>query len=135
TGVPVPVAYQLRAIDSIGAALVDDIPAPRPGDELPTAVARLDDEAAPASGGLRLPGDQQVLEPVALGVDDWALIWGTRLSPAVVGQMADSLAADSYSVVDRSGVTCFVAVFQTGSDADGAALLANLTSWAAAAPP
>ena len=134
TGVPVPVAYQLRAIDSIGAALVDDVEVAAPGDELPTAVARLDDEAAPASGGLRQPGDQQVLEPVALGADDWALIWGTRLSPAVVGEMADSLAADSYSVVDRSGVTCFVAVFQTGSDADGAALLANLTSWAAAAP-
>jgi hypothetical protein len=134
TGVPVPVAYQLRAIDRIGAALVDGIAAPRPGDELPPSVARLDDEATPAPGGLRQPGDEQVLEPVALGADDWALIWGTRLPPAVVGLMADSLATDSYSVVNRSGVTCFIAVFQTSSDADGASLLANMTSWAAGAP-
>ena len=133
-GVPVPVAYQLRAIDSIGAALVDEVTSPRPTDPLPPVVARLDDGATTTPGGLRQPGDQQVLEPVALGSDDWALIWGARLSPAVASQMVAEIRSDSYSVVSRAGVTCFVAVFQTGSDTAGAALLANLTSWTASAP-
>jgi hypothetical protein len=133
SGVPLPVAYQLRATDSVGAALLDGVAAARPGDPLPASAARLDDGATPALGGLRQPGDQQVLEPVALGPDDWALIWGTRLSPSMASQMADSLTADSYSVVNRSGVTCFIAVFQTSTEATGASLLADLTAWASGA--
>ena len=132
-GVPVPVAYQLRATDSIGPMLVEGLTDPRPGDELPASIDRLDDAAVLAVGGLRQPGDQQILEPVALGADDWALIWGARLSPAIVGEMADALVADSYSVVNRSGVTCFLAVFQTEMDVAGASMLANATSWASGA--
>lgn len=132
--VPVPVAYQLRAIDELGSALLDDPAAARPGDDLPERATRLDDAAQQTAGGLRQPGEEQVLEPVALGADDWALIWGSRLAPAIVGPMADSLVADSYSVVNRSGATCFLAVFQTDSEASGAAMLANLTSWSASAP-
>ena len=133
-GVPVPVAYQLRAIDSIGAALVDGVVSPRPTDALPPAAARLDDGATPAPGGLSQPGDQQVLEPVALGSDDWALIWGARLSPTIVSEMVAAMRDDSYSVVSRAGVTCFIAVFQADSEAAGASLLANLASWTASAP-
>lgn len=134
-GVPLPVAYQLRAVDSIGAALVEGASEPRPGDPLPPAANRLADEPVQAVGGLRQPGDQQVLEPVALGADDWALVWASRLPPSVVGQMVDSLAADSYSVVSRSGVTCSIAVFQTDTAEAGTSLLANLTSWATRAAP
>lgn len=132
--VPLPVAYQLRAIDELGTALLDDPDAARPGDDLPERAARLDDGAQQTAGGLRQPGEEQVLEPVALGADDWALIWGSRLVPATVGPMVDSLVADSYSVVNRSGATCFIAVFQTDSEASGAAMLSNLTTWSASAP-
>jgi hypothetical protein len=128
-GVPVPIAYQLRAADRLGEALIDGASDVRPGDPLPAAASRLAEETAAVVGGLLQPGDQQVLAPVALGADDWTLIWSARLSPAVVGPMADSLVADSYSVVSRAGVTCFVAVFQTDSEVTASALLANLTTW------
>lgn len=132
-GVPVPVAYQLRAADVLGQALIAAAIDARPGDALPAAAARLDEETALAVGGLLQPDDQQVLAPVALGADDWTLIWSARLPPAVVGPMADSLVADSYSVVSRAGVTCFSAVLQADSDATGATLLAHLTTWASGA--
>lgn len=131
-GVPLPVAYRLRAVDALGSELVGEAGTARPGDPLPAAAARLDDGATRGAGGLLQPGDQPVLDPTALGADDWALIWGTRLSPAVAGRMADSIRADSYSVVNRSGATCFVAVFETVGDAN--ALFTDVSAWAAAAP-
>ena len=70
----------------------------------------------------------------ALGTDDWALIWGSRLAPAVVARMVNAVVADSYSVVNRSGVTCFIAVFGTGSEAAGNSLLGDLQSWVANSP-
>lgn len=131
-GIPLPVAYRLRAVDAIGTALVGEDSTARPGDPVPAAAARLDDDATRGAGGLLQPGDQPVLDPTSLGADDWALVWGTRLSPAVAGRMADSIRADSYTVVNRSGATCFVAVFETVGDAN--VLFAEVSGWAAGAP-
>jgi hypothetical protein len=134
-GLPLPVAYELRAIDSFGSALLDDADGVRIGDPVPDLADSLSDDPSEAISGLRQPGDQQVLAPVALGADDWALIWGARIPVSTAAALAGSFTADSYSVVNRSGVTCFIAVFQTPSEVRAASLTTNLTNWVNAAPP
>lgn len=134
-GLPLPIVYELRAIDALGAPLVAgagdiDVLAP-----LPDSVELLDDGAALAIAGLRQPGDQQILEPVALGADDWAMIWGARLPTPTAFALANSITADSYTVVNRAGATCVVAVFQTRDELAASTLTTNLGAWVASAPP
>lgn len=134
-GVPLPIAYHLRAALRLGPALTGGGSDPRPGAELaPAVLERLADAASPAPPALLQPGDEQVGTPVSLGADDWALVWASRLSADAVEPMVASLVGDSVSVVERGGTTCVVAVLQAAGETEGAALTAGVSAWAAAGP-
>lgn len=79
-------------------------------------------------------GERPLAEPVPLGVDDWSLVWGSRLPEATVARIVPLVAADSYHPIDRSGTTCVSGVFETRSPEDAGVLLAAMTEWVAASP-
>lgn len=133
-GLPLPVVYELRAIEAFGASLLAGSEGAAVGDPLPDSIALLADAPNQALGGVRRPSDQQLADPVALGSDDWAVIWGARLPPASASALARVLTADSYTPVSRGGLTCFVAVFQTSNELSATSLASSLSSWAALAP-
>ena len=101
----------------------------------PTSVgAALDDGARPTASGALQVGDRSLAPPIALGVDDWSLVWGSRLPQSTVDQLASIVVADSFRPIDRAGLTCAVAVFETANPTDGATVLAAMQTWAAASP-
>jgi len=61
-------------------------------------------------------------------------VWGSRLPQPTVDQLASIVVADSYRPIDRGGVICAIAVFETGNPTDTATVLAAMQTWAAAAP-
>ena len=94
----------------------------------------LDDEPMRTASGLLRPGEQELAEAVALGADDWSLVWGAYLTPTAVDLLLDAVIADSFRPIDRQGTTCFLGVFQTASVVDGTQVFSSLASWARAAP-
>jgi hypothetical protein len=68
-------------------------------------------------------------------VDDWSLVWGSRLPQTTVDQLVSIVVADSYRPIDRGGLICAVAVFETTNPTDTATVLAAMQTWAAAGPP
>src|SRR5690606_6449015 len=79
-------------------------------------------------------GERPLGEPVPIGVDDWSLVWGSRLPEARVAQLVPLVVADSYHPIDRNGTTCVSGVFETRGPDDAAVLLAAMTDWVAASP-
>ena len=96
--------------------------------------AALDDGARPTASGALQVGDRSLAPPVALGVDDWSLVWGARLPQPTVDQLASIVVADSFRPIDRGGLICAIAVFETANPTDAATVLAAMQTWAAAAP-
>jgi hypothetical protein len=139
SALPVPIEYQLAAIDDLGEALLSsagvDPTTARFGAPYPENVgAALDDAARPTASGALQVGDRSLAPPVALGVDDWSLVWGARLPPSTVDQLASIVVADSFRPIDRAGLICVVAVFETANPTDAATVLAAMQTWAAASP-
>jgi hypothetical protein len=139
SALPVPIDYQLAAIDDLGEALLSaagvDPTAARFGAPYPENVgAALDDAARPTASGALQVGDRSLAPPIALGVDDWSLVWGSRLTPSTVDQLASIVVADSFRPIDRAGLICVVAVFETANPTDAATVLAAMQTWAAASP-
>ena len=139
SALPVPIEYQLAAIDDLGEALLSsagvDPATARFGAPYPENVgAALDDGARPTASGALQVGDRSLAPPVALGVDDWSLVWGSRLTQSTVDQLASIVVADSFRPIDRAGLTCAVAVFETANPTDAATVLAAMQTWAAASP-
>jgi hypothetical protein len=139
SALPIPIAYQLAAIDELGEALLSsagvDPATARIGAPYGENVgAALDDGARPTAGGALQVGDRSLAPPVALGVDDWSLVWGSRLTQSTVDQLASIVVADSFRPIDRAGLTCAVGVFETANAADAATVLVAMQSWAAASP-
>lgn len=134
--VPLPVGYVLRAPARIGRISTGGAPVLAPGTP-PSRVLLdgLDDDAVATIVPEIVAGDRPLLDPIALGSDDWALVWAGRLDPEPTLLMADALAADSYSVVDRNGSTCVVAVLEATDVAAGDLLAFGLAVWVAGAPP
>ncbi len=137
---PIPVAYQLAAADILGepilAAAGIDPASLTLGSVVPESIGEvLGDNPANTASGLLQPGDRSAVEPVALGTDDWSLVWSTRLPETTVSQLVDQVTADSYRPVERAGNTCVIGVFETATDDDGNAVFAAMLTWAAAAPP
>ncbi len=136
---PLPIAYELWAVRSIGEPLLGavrvDPVSLQLGDQYPDAIySLLDDRPVNAPTGLLRPGERGLADPVSLGTDDWSLVWGTRLPSSTVDQLTSVVTADSYRPIDRDGTTCVVAVFQTGSDSDAAVVLEAMATWATRAP-
>ena len=139
SALPVPIEYQLAAIDDLGESLLSsagvDPAAAQFGAPYPENVgAALDDGARPTASGALQAGDRSLAPPIALGVDDWSLVWGSRLPPSTVDQLASIVVADSFRPIDRAGLICVVAVFETANPTDAATVLAAMQTWAAASP-
>jgi hypothetical protein len=139
-GMPLPIEYELSATESLGSALLigagidpatftfeSQIPA--------YLTAQLDDAPATTSGAVLQEGERALADPISLGVDDWSLVWGTRLPASTVDRLTEVVGADSYRPFDRAGVTCVGAVFESASPGDGGFVLSAMATWAAGAPP
>ncbi len=136
---PVPIAYEVAAIDILGEPILVAAGVERsalvPGAPYPASIIEaLDDRPINTTSGLLQPGEVSLADPVALGIDDWSLVWGARLPQSTVDGLVGQVVADSYRPIERSGIVCFVGVFQTSDEAAGAAVLTALQSWAANAP-
>ena len=136
---PIPIAYEIAAIDLLGEPILlaagidpDTLPSGAPYPD--AMITALDDAPVLAAGGFLRDGDVALAPPAALGIDDWSLVWSTRLPEDTVTTMRQWVVADSYRPLTRSGTTCFVGVFRTADQASNEALLAALVSWAASAP-
>ncbi len=136
---PVPIAYEVAAVDHLGepiliAAGVDPSTLV-PGMPYPDSVTgALDDRPVDTASGLLQPGEVSLAEPVALGIDDWSLVWAARLPAPVVDGLVTQVVADSYRPIRRDGTVCFIGVFQSSDDVGGAAVLAAMQSWVANSP-
>lgn len=135
---PIPIAYQLAAVNQLGDALVGaaalDPASMTVGEIVSPLAALLDDGPVAATMNTLGPSDVAVTEPRALGVDDWSLVWGSRLPVSTVDELAALITADSYRVVDRAGRSCVLATFETASEADGARVAEALGVWGSTAP-
>ena len=137
---PVPIAYQLAATATLGEAILigaDVDPATvtfaSPAtDDLGDVLA---DDAVNTPSGTLQPGDRSLSDSVALGTDDWSLVWATRLPESTVIQLVDEVTADSYRTVERAGTPCAIGVFETATEAAGGSVFSSMLIWAAAAPP
>lgn len=135
-GLPVPIAYQMAAVGRLGEAILEsagsDLERVAFGDDrLDTGRDWLDDQ--PIIGlRPRLEADDRVVEgPIALGVDDWTLVWGARLPAETVDRLARIVGGDSYQPFIRNGTACFAGVFQTGNETAASSLFTAMQQWAA----
>lgn len=136
---PIPIAYEFAAVELLGEAILlaagidpATLPADTPYPDVITTA--LDDAPVLSPGGILREGDVALAPPVALGIDDWSLVWSTRLPSTTVTAMRERVVADSYRPLDRNGTACFIGVFRTTDEASSAALFAELGLWAASAP-
>jgi hypothetical protein len=137
---PMPIAYEFAAIQILGEPLLHasgvDPATLTVGGTHPAVIGDLlGDGPVSATSDLLRPGDISLTNPVALGNDDWSLVWGARLPESTVGHLVEQVTADSYRVIDRNGIVCVAGVFQTASAADGSAVFAAMLTWAAQSPP
>ncbi len=138
SGLPLPIAYELQATQSFGEPLLVAAGSiPTEVDfvtELPSTLGdALDDQPSATTSGVLQVGERALADAVSLGTDDWSMVWGIFLPPSTVDRLTRAVLADSYRPIDRSGVTCAVGVFQTGSEDDANFVLTALTGWASAA--
>ena len=138
-GLPIPIAYELAAVDRLGEAILTaagaDPTVLSSGAGYPDAIyGVLGDNPVNASSVPLKAGEQPLADALALGVDDWSLVWGSRLPRSTVDRLAALVTADSYRPIERSGATCFVAVFQSATEAEGTSLYGSMLLWAQRGP-
>jgi hypothetical protein len=136
---PLPIEYEIVAAHTFGEAVLraagaDPDTATFATDVSGATATVFDDAAAIAEPAPVQLGERPLGEPVPIGVDDWSLVWGSRLPEATVAQLVPIVIADSYHPVDRSGTTCVSGVFETRGPDDAAVLLAAMTDWVGASP-
>jgi hypothetical protein len=136
---PIPIQYELDAIDLLGEAVlvganVDPASVERGVAYPETLSTVLDDNAVGTAGGLVRSGEQSLADPIALGVDDWSLVWGAHLPTSTVERLIELVTADSFRPIDRGGTTCFLGVFETATETDGSQVFSAMLRWAASAP-
>jgi hypothetical protein len=141
-GLPSLLAYDLLAVEQLGAAVaatVTDDPTGRLPHEL---VAEVDDAVAgavePAVVAAPAPvlaeGDSLDGTAGSWGPDLWYLALGAYLSPEQAGQAVDSIAGDLLTPVRRGATTCAYGTFTPVAGAEGALELL-LAQWTLNAPP
>jgi hypothetical protein len=136
--VPLPLLYEFTAIDALGAPLVASAPSSTLtyGGDHPDPVLMATDVSHNLATAAALPEGVETLgEPVALGLDNWAMIWTNRLPARTVERLQTLVSADSYQPVQRGDARCFVASMQATSETAAADLLGNMTQWVANGPP
>jgi hypothetical protein len=136
---PLPLEYEITAAEHLGPGLIAGAGLDPATITFRTALpgelgAALDDAAASAGAGTLQPGDRALAPPIALGNDDWSLVWGARLPAPGVDRLADVVIADSYRTIDRAGVICVVGVFETASPSDASFVLSRMETWVAGGP-
>ena len=135
-----PIEYQLAAIDDLGEALLSsagvDPTTARFGAPYPENVgAALDDGARPTASGALQVGDRSLAPTRSRSASTTGRWCGaSRLPQSTVDQLASIVVADSFRPIDRAGLICVVAVFETANPTDAATVLAAMQTWAAASP-
>lgn len=135
-GLPVPIAYQIAAVAGLGEAILGsagtDPDQVAFGDhDLDAGRNWLDDQPIIGLKPSLRADDRAVAEPIALGIDDWTLVWGTRLPAETVDRLARIAAGDSYQPFLRNDGICFAGVFQTANETAGSSLFTAMQYWAA----
>ncbi len=135
-GVPIPIAYEFEAIDQLGEAVLVsagvDVERVAFGDRsLDGRRDWLHDQPIIGLAPQLQADDRPVSAPVALGIDDWTLVWGSRLPAATVDELARIVAGDSYQPIVRNGGVCFAGVFQTTNEVAGSSLFTAMQQWVA----
>ncbi len=133
--VPIPIAYEIVAIDRLGGSILGaagaDPNTVQLDDTAPDGIyGVLDDGPVQAAAATPLPEDRPLADPMAMGIDDWSLVWGSRLPGATVERLAAVVTSDSYQPITRGGPTCFLAVFETASEANGTTVFNAMQLWA-----
>src|SRR5690606_3727734 len=135
---PVPIAYEVAVVDSLGESILLSVgadPAAVGFGTYPDAIyGALSDEPALAPAVPLQTGETALADAVALGVDDWSLVWATQLREPTVEQLARLVTADSYRPIQRGDVVCAVGTFQTGTEAEADTVLGALQNWSVLAP-
>jgi hypothetical protein len=136
---PLPLEYEITAVEHLGPGVIAAAGLDPAAITFQAALsdelgAALDDMAVSTGAGTLQPGDRALAPPVALGNDDWSLVWGARLPAPSVDRLVDVVIADSYRTIDRTGVICVVGVFETASAADAAFVLSRMEAWATGGP-
>lgn len=135
---PLPIAYEAAVVDALGESILRSVGAD-PGavrfGEYPDAIyGAFSDEPVLVPAALLQPGETALADAVALGVDDWSLVWGVHLRAPTVEQLAGLVTADSYRPIERNGVVCAVGMFQTATEGGADAVLGSLQNWTVLAP-
>ena len=138
-GMPAPLEYELLATDVLGSSIlraagIDPSIATFTEADSTGLAAVLDDQPRLAEVGALQVGEKALAEPVALGTDDWSLVWAQRLARPDAEQLASIVIADSYRPIDRNGATCAVGVFETAGVPEADIAMVHLTNWVNGAP-
>lgn len=139
SGLPAPIAHELLALDGLGQPIVEgsdiDPDTLTPGTEYPATITEaLDVTTNENSSALLRSGDVPLVGPVAIGADEWSLVWGMRLPTETVDRLIGVVTADSYRATERQGVVCVSGAFKTSTPSTADEVEAAMQLWAAAAP-
>jgi hypothetical protein len=135
SGLPLPIEYELDAVHLLAAGVAEATGLN--GEQLVEPLTALLDDAPVSTADVVAPDStyRPIGESSALGLDDWALVWGVHLPESMVARMTSAVTADAYQVFDREGVACVTGGFDTATAADGSYIASALTNWVNAHPP
>jgi hypothetical protein len=138
-GVPAPVAYEVLAVDRLGASFAGSIGVVGDTDG---ALADLTLDAldsftlagTPAPPGA-LSGEEVDGTADAIGADAWHLVFASLLDGALADDVATALGADLLIPTARGESACFTATFTAASPESDPLVGVALRAWAQAMPP
>jgi hypothetical protein len=139
SGVPAPVAYEILAIDRLGASFAGSIGVVG-GVDGALAGLTLDDldsfavASTPAPPGTRSPGEAVDGTVGALGSDAWHLVLASLLDGTLADDAATAIDADLLVPTTRGANACFTATFTAVSPDREALIGLALQAWADSMP-
>ena len=104
---PAPIAYQLAAVDLLGESILTatgvDPETLQLGSPYSDVIFGVFGDSPVNAPSATLRADEQpVADSIALGVDDWSLVWGARLPEPTVDRSYGIITGDSYRPIDRT---------------------------------
>jgi hypothetical protein len=139
SGVPAPVAYEILAIDRLGASFAASIGVVGGADGALTGLS-IDDldsfavAGTPAPPGTRVAGEVVDGTVGALGSDAWHLVLASLLDGTLADDVATVIGADLLIPTARGDTSCFTATFTAVSPDREALVGLALQAWADAMP-